>query len=159
MDFKIRKAITNEKSQIEDIAFRAYQKYIDVIGAKPAPMIANFSNNLKNDCIFVIEDVQKHQIVGYAVIVIKDNEYWLENIAVEPTKSKQGIGTQLISYVEDYISKSASEYQLYTNIKMHENVEWYKRIGFTELKRTEVEGFERVYFIKKLKNLIDKTDC
>ena len=84
----------------------------------------------------VLSDAQKRQLVGYAVVIIKENEYWLENIAVEPAKSKQGFGTQLISYLEGYISKFALEYQLYTSVKMYENIEWYKRLGFTELKRT-----------------------
>ena len=159
MDFKIRKGITNDRSQIENIAYRAYKKYIDLLGKKPRPMTANFSKHLKDDCVFVIEDVQKRQLVGYAVVIIKENKYWLENIAVEPAKSKQGFGTQLISYVEDYISKFALEYQLYTSVKMYENIEWYKRNGFRESKRMEVEGFEGVYFIKKLKNLSEETSC
>ena len=38
MDFKIRKGITNDRSQIENIAYRAYKKYIDLLGKKPRPI-------------------------------------------------------------------------------------------------------------------------
>ena len=148
--YKVRKGTPSDKSQIENIASKAYQKYIDLIGKKPAPIVADFLKHLNDDYVFVIEDVQHSQLIGYAVLVLKNNEYWLENIAVHPTKSKQGFGTQLISHIEDFVSKSASTYQLYTNVKMYENIDWYKRIGFLELKRIKVEGFERVYFIKKL---------
>ena len=34
--------------------------------------------------------------------------------------------------------------------KMYENIDWYKRIGYSEFKRKTVDGFERVYFIKEL---------
>lgn len=148
--YQIRKGTPSDKFQIENIASTAYKKYVDLIGKKPAPMVADFLKHLNEDDVFVIEDTHNSQIMGYAILVVKNNEYWLENIAVYPTKTKQGIGTRLIRYVEDFVSKSASTIQLYTNVKMHENIDWYKRIGFSEFKRKNVEGFERVYFIKKL---------
>ena len=113
-------------------------------------MVADFLKHLNEDYVFVIEDTDSSRIMGYAILVLKNNEYWLENIAVYPTKTKQGFGTQLIRNVEEFVSGSASKIQLYTNVKMHENIDWYKRIGYTEFKRKTVDGFERVYFIKKL---------
>ena len=148
--YKIRKGTPFDQSQIEKIASKAYKKYVDLIGKKPAPMVADFLKHLNEDYVFVIEDTDNSQILGYAVIVLKNNEYWLENIAVYPTKTKQGFGTQLTRYVEDFVSKSASTIQLYTNVKMYENIDWYKRIGYSEIKRITVDGFERVYFIKEL---------
>ena len=147
---KIRKGTTSDKFQIENIASKAYKKYVDLMGKKPAPMVADFLKHLNEDDVFVIEDTYNSRIMGYAIIILKNNEYWLENIAVYPTKTKQGFGSQLIRYVEDFVSKSASTIQLYTNVKMYENIDWYKRIGYSESKRKTVDGFERVYFIKKL---------
>ncbi|MDA9022958.1 hypothetical protein N9I56_05710 [Alphaproteobacteria bacterium] len=95
---KIRKGTSFDKSQIEKIALKAYKKYVDLIGKKPAPMVADFLKHLN----------------------------------------------------EDFVSKSASTIQLYTNEKMYENIDWYKRIGYSEFKRKTVDGFERVYFIKEL---------
>ncbi|MGB2488569.1 MAG: GNAT family N-acetyltransferase, partial [Candidatus Puniceispirillales bacterium] len=103
-----------------------------------------------NDIIYVVEDTKQNTIIGYAVIVVKDQEYWLETIAIAPDRSKQGIGTRLIRFVEDVIARSATEYQLYTNVKMLENIDWYQRLGFTEVRRERVDGYERVYFIKRL---------
>ena len=39
---------------------------------------------------------------------------------------------------------------VHTNAKMFENIDWYKRIGYSEFKRKTVNGFERIYFIKEL---------
>ncbi|MDA1320447.1 MAG: GNAT family N-acetyltransferase, partial [Proteobacteria bacterium] len=61
-----------------------------------------------------------------------------------------GVGSKLIAYVENYIATLASEYQLYTNVKMTKNIDWYQRLGFVEVKRQKVDGYERVYFKKRL---------
>ncbi len=148
--FKIRKGTPFDQFQIEKIASKAYKKYVDLIGKKPAPMVADFLKHLKEDYVLVIEDTDNNWIMGYAILVLRKNEYWLENIAVHPSKTKQGFGTQLLKEVEDFVSDSASTIQLYTNVKMFENIEWYKRIGYSEFKRKTVNGFERIYFIKEL---------
>ena len=121
------------------------------MGQKPAPMVADYSAHLQDDMIFVAEDTGPRKVIGYVVIMAKDDEYWLETIAVEPSSSKKGVGSRLMAYAEDYISQFASEYHLYTNVKMTENIDWYLRLGFTETKRQKVDGYERVYFKKRLK--------
>jgi ribosomal protein S18 acetylase RimI-like enzyme len=120
------------------------------MGKTPAPMVADYAAHLANDIIYVVEDTRQNTIIGYAVIVVKDQEYWLETIAIAPDRSQQGIGTRLIRFVEDVIARSATEYQLYTNVNMLENIDWYQRLGFTEVRRERVDGYERVYFIKRL---------
>lgn len=35
----------------------------------------------------MIEDAKDRQVIEYAVLIIKDNGYWLLNIAVHPTHS------------------------------------------------------------------------
>ena len=150
MDRKIRKAAANDLSKIEQIARTAYQKYVSKIGKEPAPMLADFSAHLNDDTIFVVEDERAQEIIAYAVIVVKEGQFWLENIAVAPAHSAQGVGTDLIHFVEGFIADFADAYYLYTNIKMIENIDWYQRIGFTEIKRMTEDGFERVYFCKKL---------
>ena len=148
---EIRYALSKDIEAIKEIAQKAYSQYVEAIGKTPAPMIADFHKHLEKDTIFVVEGENNKGIIAYAVIVKKNEEYWLENIAVMPEEAKKGIGTKLINYVENYISDRASEYQLYTNIKMEKNIEWYCRLGFVETKRCIEDGFERVFYIKKLK--------
>jgi ribosomal protein S18 acetylase RimI-like enzyme len=150
MTISIRKALDRDLPDIERITAKAYHKYIAIMGQKPAPMVADYSAHLTHDMVFVAEDIGPQSVVGYAIITIKDGHYWLETIAVDPTASGRGIGSQLIAFVEGYIATRASDYQLYTNVKMTENINWYLRIGFQEVKRQIVDGYERVYFKKAL---------
>lgn len=151
MDTRIRKAVKSDTPIIEGIALASYHKYIEIIGKKPAPMVADFAGHLERDIVFVAVEEGTDKPVGYAVIIIKDHEYWLENIAVHPAVSGRGVGSQLIGYVEDFISARADHYQLYTHIKMTDNIGWYNRTGFTEVKRSVEDGFERVFFLKHLR--------
>lgn len=150
MRIKIRQGLHHDIPIIEEIASRAYQQYVDVIGKHPAPMVADFRLHLTHDIIFVATEINEDIVVGYAVLLNKDAEYWLENIAVHPDKSGQGIGSQLIAHIEEYISGNASHYHLYTNEQMTKNITWYTDLGFDETRRCEEDGFNRVFFTKKL---------
>ena len=49
----IRNASIQDLDVIREIALNAYEQYVDIVGKKPAPMIANFSEHLENDIVFV----------------------------------------------------------------------------------------------------------
>ena len=73
-----RKANSKDEDTIKQIASRAYQKYIERMGKEPAPMRPNIQ---KNDIVFVCE--KENKIIAFAILVIKDGNIFLENLAVE----------------------------------------------------------------------------
>ena len=146
----IRQGTKDDIPVLRVIAADAYAQYVEAIGRKPAPMIADFEHHLRNDIIFVAATEPENLVVGYAVLVKKADGIWLENIAVATASGGQGVGTGLIRHVEDYLSGRATGYQLYTNVKMVRNIGWYERLGFMETRRAFENGFERVYFRKLL---------
>ena len=86
-------------------------------------------NSENYDCVFVIEsedadsdDADSGGVVGFAIIIKKGDDYWLENIAVSPRVSGQGVGKYLLEFVEDYMRPLCDRYQLYTNAKMKQNI-------------------------------------
>ena len=146
----IRQGTKDDIPVLRVIAADAYAQYVEAIGRKPAPMIADFEHHLRNDIIFVAATEPENLVVGYAVLVKKADGIWLENIAVATASGGQGVETGLIRHVEDYLSGRATGYQLYTNVKMVRNIGWYERLGFMETRRAFENGFERVYFRKLL---------
>ena len=40
--------------------------------------------------------------------------------------------------------------RLYTNVKMTENIPFYEDLGFVETTRRREDGFDRIYFEKRL---------
>ena len=148
--FNIRHAMADDLPVLRAIARDAYGQYVDVIGRKPAPVVDDFDARLKRDTIFVGEGSEGRNVVGYAVLMRKDDGVWLESIAVATAHIGQGIGTSLINHIEDHLSGCTTSYQLYTNVKMVRNMRWYERLGFIETGRGVENGFERVYYRKTL---------
>ena len=146
----IRQGTRDDIPSLRAIATDAYAQYVEAIGRKPAPMVADFDHHLRNDIIFVAATEPENLVIGYAVLVQKADGVWLENIAVATASGGQGLGTGLIAHIETYLSGRTDSYQLYTNVKMVRNIGWYERLGFVETGRGVENGFERVYFRKPL---------
>ena len=130
------------------IARESYQQYVAAIGREPAPMVADYAHHIAHDTI--ITSYHDDVLVGFGVIIDKDDGLWLETIAVADGYRGQGIGTKLLAEIERYIAQRAHSYQLYTNEKMTQNMDWYLRLGFTITAVKEEEGFQRIYFKKEL---------
>ena len=128
------------------IAQKAYEKYIERMGKEPAPMRPVIQ---KEDVVFVYED--NKQVIAFAILVKINDQIILDSIAVDPSHQKKGIGNNFIKFIEQYLIKQKfDKYQLYTNEKMFENIDWYQKIGFKIFKKVTEKGFNRIYFEKQL---------
>lgn len=147
-DLRIRLGLKEDQPDLERIAAEAYRQYIPVMGKKPAPMLADYASHLAHDTVYVAK-VGKATI-GYAITISKSNGWWLENIAVDPDHAGQGVGATLIAHLEDDLARQTSHYQLYTNRLMLRKIDWYLKLGFEETGRRLKDGYERVFFRKRL---------
>jgi len=144
----IRRAELCDAQIIEQIAERAYQPYVSLLDKKPAPMIADFRKHIGEDWVIVFE---RDAVLGYAVLLVDDTSILLDNIAVDVDAQQQGVGKALIKRIEHHVLELGhTNYDLYTNVLMTENIRWYQKLGFVETKRVEEKGFKRVYMRKNL---------
>ena len=141
-----RKAKLEDHKIIMAIALKAYEKYIERMGKEPAPMRPVIQ---KEDVVFVCED--NKQVIAFAILVKINHQIILDSIAVDPSHQKKGIGNNFIKFIEQYLIKQKfDKYQLYTNEKMFENIDWYQKMGFKIFKKVTEKGFNRIYFEKQL---------
>lgn len=144
----IRPAVPDDIQAIRRIAESAYGVYLVRLGKKPAPMVADFERHIGEDWVIVFE---RRAVLGYAILLKPHSTYLLDNIAVDKSAQRQGIGRALIEHIEQCLIKANQEfYDLYTNVIMIENIRWYQKLGFAEIKRVEEKGFKRVYMRKYL---------
>ena len=148
MACSIRRARHDDGTVLQAIASEAYTPYIAVMGQVPAPMLADFETHISNDIVFVGEI--GGEVCGYAVVLFSESIYWLDNVAVLPGRQGVGMGRALIEAVEAWVAERTDRYQLYTNIMMVRNIEMYLYLGFVETGRRVVDGYDRVYFEKRL---------
>ncbi|KAJ5553046.1 acyl-CoA N-acyltransferase [Penicillium frequentans] len=115
-------------------------------------MSANYDEMLETHDIFMLQD-DANETVGSIILSVDQNTHSVEinNLVVGPAAQGRGYGRVLLNCAEDVArSASCSALTLYTNVKMHENLAMYVKMGFMETGRKTEDGFERVYFRKDL---------
>ncbi|MNL29311.1 Acetyltransferase (GNAT) family protein [compost metagenome] len=146
----IRLAVAADENDIRTCAEGAYTRYITVIGRRPAPMDADFAAQIAVGHVHVSTG-PAGELQGFIVFCVEAEHIMLENVAVMPAAAGKGIGKALIGFCEDEARRLGfSAVQLYTNEKMTENLSIYPRLGYVEIDRRTENGFNRVYFEKRL---------
>lgn len=144
----IRPAIPADEAAIRACAEAAYARYIAVIGRRPAPMDADYAAQIAAGQVWVAED---DGFQGFIVFHRTGDSVLLENVAVSPGKAGRGIGKKLTAFCEATArQEGARAVQLYTNLRMAENLAIYPRLGYVETGRRSDNGFDRVFFEKLL---------
>ena len=147
----IRLAMTTDVPAIKLIARKSFERYVPLIGKLPAPMNAYFSGHVLKGTVFIAQSEKKRgSVPGYVIVLQRDGEWLLDNIAVSPDTQGRGVGSALIAACETFLQKrGVQRYHVYTNEAMDQNLTWYPEIGFGELARRLEDGFSRIYFPKR----------
>ena len=147
--------VTLQPAQVADLAFitscaeSTYSIYVERIGKKPAPMVANFAAALEAGQLEIL--LAENSTIGFLVSFPIDNKLFIENIAIHPDHQGRGYAGEIFSLLEARArSSDMSAIELYTNEKMTENLTLYPRLGFEEIDRRSEAGFNRIYFRKTL---------
>lgn len=150
MGAAIRPAVRADRARIEAIVAAAYRPYLERMGRPPAPMLDDYSRRIEDGQTFVLE--QDGTILGILVLEDHADRLLLDNIAVDPNCHGQGLGRRLISFTEAEAGRRGfASVRLYTNEVMVENIALYRRLGYQETGRLQVDGYDRVYLQKDLR--------
>ena len=134
---------------IRALVERAYALYVPRIGRRPAPMDADYAAHVADGEVAVLDE--DGAIAGVVVWRPERDHGFIDNVAVDPARQGRGIGRLLIAYVEgEAARRGLGELRLYTNAKMTENLALYPKIGWTEYEHRVEDGFDRVFFRKRI---------
>lgn len=148
--FDIRKANSTDECDVRSCAEDAYEQYVEAIGRKPAPMVADFRSLIALGFVYVAVEPDAG-LIGFIVFYRKDDYMMLENVAVRSDATGMGVGKRLIAFCEEQARRSkAASIKLYTNEKMTGNLSIYPHLGYRETERRHEDGFNRVFFEKRL---------
>ena len=144
---QIRPARPDDAGALRDIVERAYSRYIERIGRRPAPMDDDYVAKIGDGHVEVA--VEGGNPVGLIVLVPQADHLLVENVAVDPAFQRGGVGRALLAHAEQRAAqRGLREIRLYTNAAMTENLSLYPRLGYRETDRDTEHGFQRVYFSK-----------
>lgn len=145
----LRPARVEDAGEIAELVAEAYTPYIARIGRKPAPMLDDYAQVIRDDDVFVA--MQAKSIAGVLVVRREKGDLLLVNVAVRPACKGQGIGRHMLDFTEAHArAAGCAAIRLYTHERMTENIGIYQRLGYRETHRAEVDGFSRVFMCKPL---------
>ena len=150
MDYIIRQAEQEDQEALVACVQAAYSKYIERIGKKPAPMLADYKALIAQRMVYVLAD--EKEVRGVLVMMPQGRNLFVENVAVDPRCQGPGLGRTLMAFVEQQARKEQlDEIRLYTNELMTENLLFYHQLGFEEEGRHVQNGYHRVFLRKRLR--------
>lgn len=145
----IRPALPADRARIEAIVETAYRPYLARMNRKPAPMVDDYAKRIADGQTHVLE--VDATVAGLLVLEDHDGFLLLENIAVDPEYHGRGLGKRLMNFTEEEARRRGYRViELYTNEVMVENIALYLHLGYAEIKREQVAGYDRVYMRKTL---------
>ena len=145
----IRPARREESEWAKALVRRAYALYVPRMGQEPAPMLADYGALIEAGELRVLEEAEGP--VALIVLRPEGDALFVENIAVDPMAQHQGHGRALLAFAEREARRlGLKAVRLYTNATMTENLAYYPRLGFRETDRREEDGYNRVFFEKRV---------
>jgi ribosomal protein S18 acetylase RimI-like enzyme len=145
----IRKATAADRAAVAGIVAAAYAHYPALIGVRPMPMDEDYGEVIDRGDTWVEE--REGAVVGVLVLAAEPGSLLIENVAVEPARQGEGIGRSLLAHAEEEArARGIDAVRLYTNVKMVDNIDLYRRLGYRETRRGGEAGFARVFMEKNL---------
>ncbi|MGE0701501.1 MAG: GNAT family N-acetyltransferase [Hyphomicrobiaceae bacterium] len=146
----VRRATPADAALVRASTRRAYAKWVAVVGREPRPMTADYERAVTEHLIDLAEIEGRH--AGLIEMKPEADHLLIVNVAVEPERQGQGLGSRLLAHAEDVARRHGlPELRLYTNGAMASNIALYRRRGYREDRR-EVTGplGVAVYMSKRL---------
>jgi len=144
----IRLAESADRSAVETIVSTAYEPYVQVIGARPLPLVADYGELISQGRVHVLEN---GEIDALIVLQAHEGVLLVENVAVRPDRQGRGLGRRLMAFAEFRArSLGLRALRLYTNEKMTSNIGLYKSLGYRETEREAIDGRHVVHMRKEL---------
>ena len=145
----IRMAEAADLDDVGIIANGAFSPYVERIGRKPAPLLADYAGLIAAGNIWVV--LEDSTVAGFCVLIAAPAHLLLDVVAVAAARQRRGLGRRLIAFAEHQaLAIGVREIRLYTNQAMTENLELYPRLGYHEVARSTDSGYHRVHFAKRL---------
>lgn len=146
----IRKAVPADAPVVKACVAAAFEPYIARIGKPPAPMLLDLPAEIEAGHVWLAE--LNGNTIGVLIQYETDEGFYIDTVAVVPHQQGRGVGRQLLDFAEqEALRRGYDSLYLCTNVKMTENQVFYPRLGYIEVERKRVEGYDRIYYRKVLK--------
>ena len=127
----------------------AYALYLPRMDRPPAPMVQDFAPEIDAGRVHIAGPAGAPNAA--AVWEQFPDHLFLHAIAVAPSAQGRGLGRAIMTWAEARaLDAGTPEVRLYTNAVMVENIAFYRALGYHETHRARRDGFDRLWFAKRL---------
>jgi len=149
VNWKLRRAEPKDAPALACCIDAAYRPYFSWLGRATSPVEENYTEVIALYHVWVAVD--QGQIIGGLVLIPKEDHMLLANIAVHPEHQGKGVGQALLELADaEALEQGYQEIRLHTNKAMTENLDMYRRSGWTEMRNSQQE-VHKVYMRKLLR--------
>jgi GNAT superfamily N-acetyltransferase len=144
----IRRATAGDLTAVAELVAEAYEPWVAVIGARPAPMDADYAGLIADGRVHL---AGTDALDGLVVLISESDALLVENVAVRPALHGRGIGRRLLAFAEDEARRlGLPAVRLYTNAKMTRNIVLYEALGYAVTGRMPVEDRGQIVLMRKV---------
>ena len=169
-DPRIRRAEPADLSAIERIISEAFTPYIPRLGRPPGVMKNDYAAFIAAGAAFVrtvppageaerpeggsdsrAADGGVGPVEAVIVLVDEEDVLYVDTLGVDPAAHGRGHGRALLDFAaQEARRRGFPALRLCTNLVMHENLTFYRHLGWRETHRGTQAGFERVFYRKEV---------
>ena len=149
ISFSFRSATRADAPKVAALVNAAYGQYVERIGMLPRPMTDDYAEVIENPRVTVAES--EGTIVGVIVLAIDNEGFFVDNVAVDPSRRGEGLGKALLKLAEAEARHAGFDsIHLYTHEKMTENLAIYSRLGYVGYDRRFRDKITLIFMTKRL---------
>jgi ribosomal protein S18 acetylase RimI-like enzyme len=150
---QIRAAIITDLAAVitcSDLAFKSFAGHSDKVDVKLAD---NLQPQILSGSIQLICD--ELHVLGYISLWPAADRMFIDTLAVLPQHHRQGLGSLLLDFADrETLRLGLKSVNLFTKAAMVNNLEFYRRRGYSETGRCDDDGFSRVFYTKNISPVI-----
>ncbi|HSI81566.1 MAG TPA: GNAT family N-acetyltransferase [Solirubrobacterales bacterium] len=147
---RLRPAAAADVERLTELVRAAYGHYVERLGGPPRPLVDDYAEVVATRDVTVAE--RGGEIAGLIVLVVEDEGFTVDNVAVDPGHQGRGVGRALLEHAEQAAREAGFDsIRLYTHERMTENLSLYARLGYAEYDRRRLGDARLVYLRKRVR--------
>jgi ribosomal protein S18 acetylase RimI-like enzyme len=134
----LRTATEADVPRLTELVRAAYGHYVERLGGPPRPMTDDYADVVRRYRVTVAE--RRGEIVGLIVLGVSDEGFFVDNVAVDPSHQRSGVGRALLVHAEDAARRAGFRLDLPLHPREDDrNLALYARIGYVAYDRRRHE--------------------
>jgi ribosomal protein S18 acetylase RimI-like enzyme len=143
----LRRARADEGAAIAAFQREAYARNKEILGVTPLPLLADYTQILRDCEVWVSEDA--NTLAGVLILEWRPDDLLIWSIATAASARQRGLGRQMLAASEARArAQGRTRMTLYTGEPLKGNIAWYQRHGYV-IVGTEVRPDRRIVHMAK----------